>query len=233
MGPETRESVPLVATAFLSLPRRQDAKHPYTLERTVLVPADYYAFCSNGSLPSPCATIVQSRARARGKWRAGVQTEARATTMAQLVDLLSAGVGLPAGVVRAAARRSVDPLHCPSVEIVMIWLAKPFLVAAAIAAHPERQTLFAWVDAGFNVYQMRPFGPPPPPWPAEAHTAPRARYFLPPTSYLLLGQQRGPQWRTQCPESPCVQHPVHSWSRVPCVQVAQIRAAAWAARGRS
>lgn len=180
------EASPLVATAFINLPR-QEAKHPYSLERTVLVPADYVAFCSNITLEtrhrrlSPCAVIQNSRARARGKWKAGVSTEVRPTGIAQLLQRLSDNARLPAASIRAAAQRSVDPLHCPSAEIIMIWLAKPFLVWDVITAHPDHHGLFAWVDAGFNVYQMRPFGPPPPPW----------RTFFPRQGRLAVAREPG------------------------------------------
>jgi hypothetical protein len=156
---------PLVVSAFIQL-HRDAAKHAYQLQRTVLVPADYVIYCTNRSAarqPSPCETVRESRARARGKWRGGVSTETRASSMEQLVGLLASGVGLPRATIRAAAERSVVPVHCPSAYLVQIWLAKPLLVADAMAAHPERAE-FAWVDAGFNVYQMRPYGPPPPPW---------------------------------------------------------------------
>ena len=158
----------LVTTAFIRLPR-SEAKHPYSLERTVLVPADYVAYCSNSTSsdvrqPSACATIQRSRATARGRWNATVRTELHATTHAQLVDMIAEGVGLPAATLLAGAERSVHPLHCPSAEIILIWLAKPFLVRATVISHHDHKGLFAWVDAGFNVYQMRLFGPPPPPW---------------------------------------------------------------------
>jgi hypothetical protein len=160
-------SAPLVVSAFLRL-RREDVKHPYQVHRTVLVPADYFVFCTNTSLsprqPSPCRSIEDARASPRGKWKAGVATETHAWSVDQMVEELASKLDLAPTAVRAAAQRSVVPIHCPSAELVMIWLIKPFLVAKAMAAHPERAGLFAWVDAGFNVYQMRPFGPPPPPW---------------------------------------------------------------------
>ena len=91
---------PLVVSAFIQL-HRDAAKHAYQLQRTVLVPADYLVYCTNHSRlsaarqPSPCHVIRDSRARARGKWRGGVSTETRASSMEQLVGLLASGVGLP------------------------------------------------------------------------------------------------------------------------------------------
>ena len=63
----------------------------------------------------------------------------------------------------AANRSAGDRLHCRSPELLLIWLAKPVLVALAMASFPERRR-FAWVDAGFNAYRRRSKPVPPAPW---------------------------------------------------------------------
>ena len=152
----------LVVTAFISLPRNA-TKHGYqSLRHSLKVPADYYMYCSDAL---QCAQMQESRrpVDARG-WSSAVQQ----LTYEQLVRSLAQRSDVSVDALLAAARSSVHRApgwggHCPSAEIILIWLAKPLLVELAMRVHPTRR-LFAWVDAGLTPYASK--DPPPPPWDA-------------------------------------------------------------------
>lgn len=46
-----------------------------------------------------------------------------------------------------------DPVHCPSVELSIIWLSKLFLIKKASDLNPFQSEFFFWVDAGICVYR--------------------------------------------------------------------------------
>jgi len=46
-----------------------------------------------------------------------------------------------------------DPVHCPSVELSMIWHEKLFMVEKACRLNPFNTDWFHWVDAGVCVYR--------------------------------------------------------------------------------
>ena len=53
----------------------------------------------------------------------------------------------------------LDPLHCPSVELNLIWNEKIFLLQRASIINPYNSEYFIWVDAGLCSY--RHSSPPP------------------------------------------------------------------------
>ena len=63
----------------------------------------------------------------------------------------------------SAAGHSTHWHHCPSAQIIVVWLAKLLVVRWTMQAHPDA-SMFGWVDAGFNAYRLRRIDPPPPPW---------------------------------------------------------------------
>jgi hypothetical protein len=60
-------------------------------------------------------------------------------------------------------RFRVDPIHCPSIELAMIWNEKLFLIERAAQINPFSSEFFMWVDAGICNYRNTP--PPPTPFP--------------------------------------------------------------------
>jgi len=47
------------------------------------------------------------------------------------------------------------PVHCPSVELNMIWNEKIFLIKKALELNPFSSDFFSWVDAGVPVYRKK------------------------------------------------------------------------------
>ena len=60
--------------------------------------------------------------------------------------------------------KHTDPVHCPSAELLLIWLARILLVKKAIQNNPDR-THFGFLDAGYKTYNKKP--PPQKPWPCK------------------------------------------------------------------
>lgn len=152
----------LVVTAFISLPRNA-TKHGYqSLRHSLKVPADYYMYCSDAL---QCAQMQEARRPVDAR---GVTSAVQQLTYEQLVRSLAQRIDVSVDALLAAARSSVHRApgwggHCPSAEIILIWLAKPLLVELAMRVHPTRR-LFAWVDAGLTPYASK--DPPTPPWEA-------------------------------------------------------------------
>ena len=161
--------VPLVGTLFIKLPGGS-AKHAYRHAHAPRVRAPYRLYCSP---PEHCHGIAASR-RVAG---AG-PTEVVPLSYDDLSHSLAVELNVSVDTLHRAAQRSVAPQHCPSKEIVVLWLAKLLIMKLTIAAHPERHR-FAWVDAGFNVYRVRNMDPPPAPWTSfwpAAHSVAIARH---------------------------------------------------------
>ena len=57
----------------------------------------------------------------------------------------------------------IDPVHCPSVELNLIWNEKMILVDKAHQINPFNSEFFCWVDAAICVYRNN--SPPPNPFP--------------------------------------------------------------------
>ncbi len=48
-----------------------------------------------------------------------------------------------------------DKLHCPSVELNLIWNEKAFLIEKALKINPFNSEYFCWVDAGVCIYRNK------------------------------------------------------------------------------
>jgi hypothetical protein len=52
-------------------------------------------------------------------------------------------------------RMITHEVHCPSVELNMIWNEKIFLIEKASKINPFNSTYFAWIDAGISTYRTK------------------------------------------------------------------------------
>lgn len=59
-------------------------------------------------------------------------------------------------------RIETDPVHCPSVELGLVWHEKIFMLRDAAESNPYQSNVFVWVDAGLSIY--REHAPPPYPF---------------------------------------------------------------------
>ena len=57
----------------------------------------------------------------------------------------------------------IDPVHCPSIELNLIWNEKIFLIQKAAKLNPFSSSHFMWVDAGICTYRNN--APPKEPFP--------------------------------------------------------------------
>ena len=144
---------PLVASIWMRLAPHA-RKHPYSFKHSLRVDAPYRVLCAPAE---DCEKIRLVREQLK------LQTEVVPWSISLLTEALAREAGVARADLEEAARLSVTPVHCPSAELVLIWLAKPLAVLLAMRAHPERQR-FAWLDAAFNVYRVKQEPPPPPPW---------------------------------------------------------------------
>ena len=146
----------LVASLFVDLGRGK-AKHGFVFDRAALVPAPYLLYCS----PAACSSFAKARAKG------GIHPSMLRTvpwSMDATAEGLAKAINVSTDALWHAARRSVAPVHCPSAEIVLVWLAKLLVVRNALEERPEVDAV-AWVDAGFNVYgSLLRRKPPPAPW---------------------------------------------------------------------
>ena len=52
---------------------------------------------------------------------------------------------------------TTDPIHCPSIELNLVWHEKIFLVKKAMLLNPFNSEWFQWIDAGiFNYRNVNP-----------------------------------------------------------------------------
>ncbi len=65
-------------------------------------------------------------------------------------------------------------LHCPSSELLLVWLSKILWVRRSIDLHPE-YTHYGWIDAGYK--GLGPHMPPTQPWPATPAALEQVRGF--------------------------------------------------------
>jgi len=59
-------------------------------------------------------------------------------------------------------RMKIDDIHCPSIELNLIWNEKIFMIKKAYKLNPFKTEWFKWIDAGICIYRevrppMRPF----------------------------------------------------------------------------
>jgi hypothetical protein len=48
---------------------------------------------------------------------------------------------------------TTDPIHCPSVELNLIWNEKIFMIQKAYKLNPFQTEWFKWIDAGICIYR--------------------------------------------------------------------------------
>ena len=60
--------------------------------------------------------------------------------------------------------KHTDPTHCPSAELLLIWLGKTLFVKKEIENNPY-YTHFGWLDAGYKTHRENP--PLQKPWPCK------------------------------------------------------------------
>ena len=133
-----------VVTAFIALSANQ-TKHPYNLHLTSGVAADrYVAWCDEAGT---CDAMRAARRDAGASETSVVQP----CNLVELLDATALAIGVTPKALQVATERSVFPNHCPSSEIVLLWLAKLLLVQRELRdpAGPRTSDI-AWVDAGFN-----------------------------------------------------------------------------------
>ena len=75
-------------------------------------------------------------------------------------------------------RFGVDPDHCPSTELAMIWNEKLFLVERAARINPYSSEFFMWVDAGICVYRDTPPPSIPFPNPIKLSAMPKDKFIF-------------------------------------------------------
>ena len=151
---------PLVTSIFVPLAANK-TKHAYPFRHSLHVSAPYLLFCAPKAMCERATAIRAAR---------GLHTDVVPFDMNALVAELATVLNVTVAALWAAASSSLHRRHCPSAELVLLWIAKPFLVRLAMARHPERHA-FAYVDTGFNYYErMKRSDPPQPPWQLRAHS---------------------------------------------------------------
>jgi len=73
-------------------------------------------------------------------------------------------------------RMITHPIHCPSVELNLIWNEKIFLIQKALELNPFHSDFFCWIDAGICIYRNTP--PPSIPFPTiDLNTLPTTQFI--------------------------------------------------------
>ena len=142
----------MVISAFVKLGQNK-AKHAYPFRWSLGLNEDYHIFCS----PEMCGKFVSTRRRLTAK------TNTTAVWFSDVLRIVATALNSSTDTTMRRAKDSVVPVHCPSPELVLVWMVKPFLVQSAMSMYPARR-LFAWVDLGFAEYENRHMVPPPAPW---------------------------------------------------------------------
>ena len=133
------EAAPLVASAYIELPNGA-RKHDYGFRHSLHVSARYCVFCSPASACERIRSIREA---------AGFQTETVLMDMHEVVQQLARSLGVHPSALWAAANASRAVIHCPSAEIVLLWLAKcaataqtqPLCSPDVSASHTTRESL--------------------------------------------------------------------------------------------
>ena len=75
------------------------------------------------------------------------------------------------------------PVHCPSIELNLIWNEKIFFVQKAASINPFDSSYFMWVDAGICTYRNNP--PPKTPFPNldKLNTLPKDLFIFSASNY--------------------------------------------------
>ena len=116
----------LVASLFIRLPQKH-AKHAYAFQYkgfklAVDVPAVYELWGSANELEQI------SKARADQ----GHATATHPVDFEFICRLVARRLGVSTKQLLRAAERSVIPVHCPSAELIVLWLSKPLVVELAM-----------------------------------------------------------------------------------------------------
>ena len=51
---------------------------------------------------------------------------------------------------------TTNSIHCPSIELNLIWNEKIFMIQQALKLNPFSSDFFMWVDAGICIYRNNP-----------------------------------------------------------------------------
>ena len=116
----------LVASLFIRLPHNH-AKHAYAFQYkgfklAVDVPAEYELWGSANELEQI------SKARAAQ----GHSTVTHPVDFEFVSQLVARRLGVSTEQLLRAAKRSATPRHCPSAELIVLWLSKPLIVELAM-----------------------------------------------------------------------------------------------------
>ena len=207
-SPPPPQRVPLVSSIFLKLPGGK-AKHSYSWYHSPRVNATYRLY---GTLST--ASLIRNSRKGLG-----AVTETVPWDYDQMSAALASELNVSVAQLRLAARQSSVKLHCPSEEVIVVWLAKMVAVKLSMAAHPELND-FGWVDVGFNVYRLKRVDPPPPPW----------NYFWPAPGSVALSRMdgachdelRGTNY-TKCPVATFLYGDRAAWRRWHTMYFARVR----------
>ncbi len=71
-----------------------------------------------------------------------------------------------------------DEIHCPSIELNLIWNEKIYMIQRALKINPFSSNFFIWMDAGICIYRNKP--PPPFPFPnkKKLNTLPKDKFIF-------------------------------------------------------
>ena len=116
----------LVASLFVRLPQKH-AKHAYAFQYkgfklAVDVPAEYELWGS--------ANELEQISKARTGQ--GHSTVTHPVEFEFVSKLVARRLGVSTEQLLRAAKRSVTPRHCPSAELIVLWLSKPLIVELAM-----------------------------------------------------------------------------------------------------
>ena len=116
----------LAASLFIRLPHNH-AKHAYAFQYkgfklAVDVPAEYELWGSANELEQI------SKARAAQ----GHSTVTHPVDFEFVSQLVARRLGVSTEQLLRAAKRSATPRHCPSAELIVLWLSKPLIVELAM-----------------------------------------------------------------------------------------------------
>ena len=116
----------LVASLFVRLPQKH-AKHAYAFQYkgfklAVDVPAEYELWGS--------ANELEQISKARTAQ--GHATVTHPVEFEFVSKLVAQRLGVSTEQLLRAAERSVTPRHCPSAELIVLWLSKPLIVELAM-----------------------------------------------------------------------------------------------------
>lgn len=81
--------------------------------------------------------------------RKGKVTHSIEMSLTQLIELAEKEFKSK-NIITNLSNTSIDPIHSPTPELLLVWLSKTLLLKKAIEHHPE-YTHYGWVDAGMRM----------------------------------------------------------------------------------